>query len=626
MAKIAEAILPESRTWGALIDGPGGIGKTALAVRAGHLAPVGHYPLKIFLSAKIRDLKPEGETKLEDFMLPNFLVLLSELANELGNKDLAKVAENERVNSVRRELVGRQALIVIDNVETFAEPEQARLFEFLNRLPHGCKAIVTSRRRNETDARVIRLERLELKDALELLAELAKTNHLLAGAANDWQKLYEFTGGNPLLLRWIAGQLGRRGSNCRTVLDACDYLKNAPPENDPLEYVFGDLLGTFTDSEAAVLAALTHFDQPAQLSWITDLAGLAERQTETALEDLFDRSVLVSDAASRTFFLPPLTAAYLRSRRPEPVAKTGSRLVDKAYALALENGYQKHDNFPTLEAKWPFIAAALPRMIQGDNGRLQRFCGAIRTFLEFSGRWDEWIWLEQEGEQRGIAAAEFLSAGWRAYRLGWAYYLRGQSSDVLVCAARARAHWLAAGDGAREQAEAIRLEGAGHLLLNDFPAAIAAYRGALALHRTLSAESEDVAWVLNSLAEAELLSKDYDAAERDYRESLRIAKKLVLREAVATVIGNLALLALDREQWTDAEQLASEALGQAEAIGRQELIGLCLSWLAQAVAKQGRPAEGLPHAQRAVEIFEKLRKPDDLEYVHCVLKECQPDT
>src|SRR6185503_10538831 len=36
---IQSALSPESRTWGALIDGPGGIGKTALAIKAAHDAP-----------------------------------------------------------------------------------------------------------------------------------------------------------------------------------------------------------------------------------------------------------------------------------------------------------------------------------------------------------------------------------------------------------------------------------------------------------------------------------------------------------------------------------------------------------------------------------------------------------
>lgn len=39
VTKISDALDPESRTWGALIDGPGGMGKTSLAVRAAYDAP-----------------------------------------------------------------------------------------------------------------------------------------------------------------------------------------------------------------------------------------------------------------------------------------------------------------------------------------------------------------------------------------------------------------------------------------------------------------------------------------------------------------------------------------------------------------------------------------------------------
>ncbi|MFB3154300.1 MAG: NB-ARC domain-containing protein, partial [Candidatus Acidiferrales bacterium] len=390
LASIAEAILPESRTWGVLIDGPGGIGKTALAVQAGHLAPAAQYPRKIFLSAKVRELTPTGEQKLEDFMLPNYLALLTELARELGDPNLARTPENERANAVRLALTGQRALLVIDNVETFAESERLRLVQFLNRLPPGCKAIVTSRRRADVDARVIRLDRLEKKDALALLAELAKRNRILADATEqERQSLYEITGGNPLLLRWTAGQLGRRGSQCRTVAEACAFLENAPRENDPLEYIFGDLLDTFTESETAVLAALTHFTQPAQVTWIADLAALAERQAQTALDDLDDRALLVGDPTAQVFSLPRLAATFLKAKRPEAVAQTGDRLADRAYALALENGYERHERFPVLEAEWPTLEAALSRLVQGENARLQELCDALNTFLDFSGRWDD---------------------------------------------------------------------------------------------------------------------------------------------------------------------------------------------------------------------------------------------
>src|SRR5947209_20181310 len=171
-------------------------------------------------------------------MLPNFMALVSELARELGDESIAHTPENQRANAVRRTLAGKQALIIVDNVETFSEPERVRLYQFLSRLPEGCKTIVTSRRRTDIDARIIRLDRLALKDALDLMAELAKSNRHLARASDqEREELYGITGGNPLLIKWVAGQLGRTGSRCRTIAEAYEFMKSAPKGNDPLEYI-----------------------------------------------------------------------------------------------------------------------------------------------------------------------------------------------------------------------------------------------------------------------------------------------------------------------------------------------------------------------------------------------------
>ena len=115
----------------------------------------------------------------------------------------------------------------------------------------------------------MRLERLQLGEAFELMAELAKNNIRLARASRDErQALYENTNGNPLLIKWVAGQLGMRGSRCRSIADGCAFLKDAPKENDPLEYIFGDLVDSFTESETEALSALAHFTQPAKVEWI----------------------------------------------------------------------------------------------------------------------------------------------------------------------------------------------------------------------------------------------------------------------------------------------------------------------------------------------------------------------
>jgi tetratricopeptide (TPR) repeat protein len=614
---IASALSPDSRTWGALIDGPGGIGKTALAIKAAHEAPDELFHRKIFITAKIRELNADGEAKLTDFTRPTYLAMLDELGKELGADGLEKLAPDDRPNELRLALANKKALIIFDNLETLPEDERTRLFQFLSRLPEGNKAIVTSRRRSDVDARIVRLDRLARDEALQLIAELAAKYPRLARASQkEREDLYEITQGNPLFIRWIAGQLGREGSQCRTIAEAYAFIGEAPAKhNDPLEYIFGDLLETFTADETKVLAALTYFSLPAKLKWIADMTDLPVRAAETALEDLTDRSILTSDLPAQTYILPPLTAKFIRTRRPEAVTQTGDALTQRAYALALQYGGQtKFDGFPTLDAEWDFISAALPRLLTVDNTRLQTVCSQLMFFLNFTGRWDERLWLCEQAEVRALAADDNENAGWDAYRAGFTYYLRNQPAEVLACAARLAEHWQ---DSApRNKAFATRLHGIGYQLNKDYSAAIAAYSEALKIWHSISPESEDVCLALESLADAEHADKNYPAAERDYREALRIAKKNNSHEGIAQYTGNLAELALDREQWAEAESLAREALALDEKVGRQELIANDCRNLAIALFKKSSKSdwqsdlqEALSMSRRAVEIYTRLRHP-----------------
>ena len=319
-----------------------------------------------------------------------------------------------------------------------------------------------------------------------------------------------------------------------------------------------------------MLAALTHFTTVMEVKFIAELAGLHAAAAQGALGDLSGRALVLPDLEERRFALVPMVADFLRRKRPEVVAETGNRLEERAYALIVENGYDKHDRFPVLDAAWPTVSPALPLFLAGPNDRLQTVCDALRYFLEFAGRWDEWLSLSQQAEAKAVAAGDHHNAGWRAYRTGWVHYLRQQADAVLACADRAVTHWQTAQAGARERAFAIRLRGTGHQLKTDYPAAIAAYREALDLYRTLSDESADVAIALNDLADAEHLSGDLTAAERGYREALRIARAIGYAEGVAYITGNLAALAQDRKDWPGAETLAREALTLAEKVGRQD--------------------------------------------------------
>lgn len=634
LKKIADALDPDSRTWGALIDGPGGMGKTSLAVRAAYAASPDVFKKIVFVSLKTRELDDDGIRDLSGFILSGIAELFGELARELGRDDILKSAEEQRPRLLLDALRGTQAILILDNLESLLKKDRDTVFTFVKKLPTGCKAILTSRGRIGSGAEELILEALSQEAALATLAELATHNPLLAQTSEaERLVLYRETSGKPLLLRWTAGQIGR--GHCLTFNDAIAHLRSCPAGNNPLEFIFGDLVDDFTQTETQVICALTYFALPAKVEHIASISKLSEQETDRALRSLTVRSLAVPSDEFQTFTLVPMVADFLRKKMPEVVAATGDQLEQRAYVLIIENGYEEHDRFPVLDAVWPSVAPALPRFLAGPNSRLQTVCDALQTFLNFTGRWDEWLSLEQQAESCAVAAGDADKAGRRAYWTGWIHYLRQQAEAVLACADRAVAHWdiafprrnslscsgQALLDGVRERAFAIRLRGIGHELKKDYPAAINAYREVLNLHRGLSATSVDVAIGLSDLADVEQLSGEYKAAERDYREALQVAHTVSYAEGIATYTGNLAALALVRKDWSGAETLAREALFLSEKVGRREMIAIDCQHLAQALLRQGRIADAMPHACRAVEVLAQLGSPD-LAQAQAVLREC----
>ena len=618
---IAEALEPESRTWGAIIDGPGGMGKTSLAVRAALEVSPEVFERIVFISLKPRELDDDGIRDLSGFLISGLAELLNELARELGHEDIPKAVEEERPKRLIEALRNERVLLILDNLESLLRKERDTVFTFVKRLPSGCKAILTSRGRIGSAGEELILSQLNEDATLELLAEIAKRNPSLAKSTmEERRQLWQVTGGNPLLIRWTAGQVGR--GRCLTLNDAVAHLRSCPVGNDPLEYIFGDLVEDFSIPETKALCALSYFTLPAKTKQLATVGECSDEEMDGALRSLTNRSLVRPDEDVTSFTLIPLVADYLRKKRPEVIAETGNMLEKSAYALVVENGYQKHERFPVLEESWSMVAAALPLFVQGANRRLQEVCRALTNFLNFSGRWDEWMKLTADAEKWAAAEGDFQNAGWRAYETGYIHRLRSQSTEVLACAARAEEYWETANAGPRERANAIRLRGLGYQVNQEYEKATEAYQESLRLHRTLGEDTMDMAVLQNDLGSVKQGLQQYDDAEKDILEAWRIAKAIRDEEGVATYTGNLAALRLDQEDWPEAEKLAREALVLAEKVGRKEVIASNNYCIAKALLRQGKKADALPYAKIAVEIFQRLGS-SRLNGARAILTECE---
>ncbi|HEX3145876.1 MAG TPA: tetratricopeptide repeat protein [Pyrinomonadaceae bacterium] len=621
LRKIADALDPKHRSWGTLIDGDGGRGKTSLAVFAAYQVPPENFERIVFVSIKQQQQDDARLRDLSSMGFKSWMEMLGEVARILDLKAVTQAPEAERARTLSQQLEGRRTLLVLDNLETLSDAEQDQLFSFLDRLPEGNKALLTSRRFVGTTVQALDLPVLDQPTALQLLREVAGHNSAFAASSESERiDLFRETEGNALLLRWTAGQVGR--GRCRNIVDALDYLRSCPKDNNPLEFIFGDVFTSLSEPEIALLAALSHVSQPMRREDLVVISDVAEEDASARLKELINRSIITSDVQETRFALVPLVADFLRAKEPYVLRETRDRLEVRAYRLVAENGFRHYDRFPILDAAWPTVAAALPRFLAGENGRLQTVCGWLVDFLNFTGRWDEWLALSCDAEKRAVADGDSYEAGWRAYQAGCVYYRRGQSSEVLASADRAEAHWREANADARECGVAIQLRGIGHTLAGDYAAAIIAFREVVDLDSSLDSESPDVSIDLNALANAERFTGEIDAAERDYREALRIARAVDYHEGIAYITGNLAALALDRNDWAAAEALARDALLWSEKVGRLELIAADCVRLGLALVRQGKKEDAFPYCGRAVEIFQRLGS-KELAAAQQTLAECE---
>ncbi|HEY9178636.1 MAG TPA: tetratricopeptide repeat protein [Flavipsychrobacter sp.] len=620
LKRIAEALDPENRSWGALIDGAGGMGKTSLAVRAAYDISPEVFDRIVFTTLKSREMDDDGERYLDIFLVDSLTGLYNEMAREMGCDNIAKAPLEQKAHMLIDALRNTKTLLILDNLESLIKKDRDAIFNFVKRLPQGCKAILTSRGRIGPGAEELILEQLDEQAALDTLAELAEHNKVLAKTTVEERKsLYRQTAGKPLLIRWTAGQLGR--GHCLTISDAIDFLQSCPPKNDPLEFIFGDLVEEFTLEETKILCSLTYFTQPAKPEHIANIAECTKEETDRALRSLANRSLVVPSEERSTYNLVPLVAGFLLRKRPEVIAETGSVLEKYAYVMVVENGYTHYERFSILDAEWIAVAAALSRFLCGPNTILQKVCDALYDFLQYTGRWDEGLRLSLDAEKRAVEAEDYYYAGWRVYQAGYVYYPRGQAAEILTCAERATIYWQKAVAGPREHAVALQLQGVGYELLENYSAAIESYQKAYEVLKGVDQEMNLIASILNDLASAKDGTGNFEGADHNQREALRIAKAANNFSSVVLYTGNLAYRALDMGKLEDAEKLLREVLPLSEKLGRLELIGYNCYRLAEVLQKRRKNKEALTYAKRAVNLYARLGSPNLIDALK-TLKQC----
>lgn len=188
------------------IDGMGGIGKTSVAYEvANQCIEENLFEVVVWISDNPKRVgdPPDGGLTYEK--------ILAAIGNGLGNSAIATLAVEQQESRVKNLLRLHKVLVVLDNLET-AKISQPELVDTLtDLLGKHSKALMMSRQRFLSNVYHVHLQGLTEEKSIAFIGQEAKERGIRRIESADSTQLLKIasqTGGSPLALKLVTGQLG----------------------------------------------------------------------------------------------------------------------------------------------------------------------------------------------------------------------------------------------------------------------------------------------------------------------------------------------------------------------------------------------------------------------------------
>jgi tetratricopeptide (TPR) repeat protein len=445
---ILHSLQPNSRTFIIGIEGIGGVGKSTLATEVSYRCIENDlFESVIWISAKesiltlhgIEPVIPEAKT-LADILIT--------IGTALGNPTIGNLSIQDQIKRAYNLLARQTTLLVLDNFESLSKNEQRDILDFLRRSPITLKVAITSRER-VSEGQIIRLQGLSFEESNALLEWDAQQKNIhLTKDQNKY--LVELTGGLPLALLWVQGQIAVLGYSVTQVLDKLSLDTDIPI----LQYCFNhswNLLRHSSEKKILFILAL----QPEAVSRIAlkEIAGIDDSDNfDNAISDLLQLSLIDHESDRDYFGILPLTRRFIRTQfaSDRKFIKQAELKIAQYYVklLAQKSGFKEWRGYEDLlldrnnilsVAQWCYksvqrkqnSSASLPKQTRNIAEILVQIGIQLGSVL-----WQRAFWYDRMTLAHAALSAAKLLSDWKsvstfARNISWIYFYQGDYLRAL---------------------------------------------------------------------------------------------------------------------------------------------------------------------------------------------------
>jgi tetratricopeptide (TPR) repeat protein len=586
---VLQSLQPNSRTFIIGIEGIGGVGKSALAIELAYRCIENDlFESVIWISSKesiltlhgIEPIIPEAKS-LSDILIT--------IGTSLGNLTIGNLTIQDQIKRVYSLLARRTTLLILDNFESLSKNEQSDILDFIRRSPITLKIIITSRER-VAEGQIIRLQGLSFAESSALLEwDSQQKNIQLTAEQNKY--LADLTGGLPLALLWVQGQIAVLGYSVTKVLDKLSLDADIPI----LQYCFNhswNLLGHITEKRLLFVLAL----QPDAVSReaLKEITEIDDDSFDIAISDLLQLTLIEHEPDKDYFSILPLTRKYIRTQFATDRAfiKRAELKTAQYYVklLSKKSGYKEWRGYDELlldrnnilgVAQWCYKSLQKKQIRSNSLAKKSRNIAEILVQIgtQFgSVLWQRAYWYDRLTLAHAALSAARLLSDWKsvstfARNISWIYFYQGDYLRASQWAEEA----LSATKMTEDElliAAAKRLLGTVELRLGNFD------RSEILLQEVLETSTayanDDYGIYSKGFAQYGLGDLEYERgniarAKEWYQKALETWQDPVRKDPVRHIsyaLNGLGFVALVEKRFDDAKHFFTEGIHSAEEFGR----------------------------------------------------------